>query len=385
MKASVFIPVAMALSVAFASCNGHRDMTITVANPSEFTRHELASVSLVDITARTGDEFMICDAAGSGVAYQITHDSLVVFEVEIAPGDSAVFTVSPGQPTAVADTMACGGFYPERYDDFAWENDRSAYRAYGPALQARGEQSYGYDVWTKSVTRPVVARRYRMHLSSPAVSYHEDHGEGMDVYSVGPTLGGGATALVDSAGCLVYPRSFASYEILDNGPLRFAVRFTYNPVEFRGDTVTEERVITLDAGADLNHTEIRYHGLRRPATVAAGIVVHKQSPDAYTIDNSTKSAIYADPTDNPDAGNGTIWLGMVAPQADSLVLRPLPSPVGEAIAHILAEVSMAPSDSFTYYWGSGWSKGFVPDSASWSKLVDEAAMSIDQPLKISME
>lgn len=384
MKKSALLPAALALTVAVVSCEKSRDLTLTVENPSAFVRHELASVSLADITARTGDTFSITDAEGAEVPYQITHDSLVVFAVELAPGDSAMYTITTAAPTAVADTIACGGFYPERYDDFAWENDRAAYRAYGPALQARGEHSYGYDVWTKSVAHPVVARRYRQHLSSP-VSYHEDYGDGMDVYSVGPTLGGGTAALVDPTGALVYPRSFASYDILDNGPLRFAVRLTYNPVEFAGDSVVEERVITLDAFADLNRTEVSYRGLSRPARIAAGIVVHKATANNYNLNQSTKSATYADPTDNPEAGHGTIWLGMVAPQADSLALRRLPEPAGEAVAHILAEGTVAPGESFSYAWGSGWSKGFVPDSITWARLVDQAAASIDQPLKISLK
>ena len=377
--------IAAVAALAGASCSGGAPagLTLTVANRSGIDRSELASVPLASIAPRTGMPFTICDAAGDTVPYQITHDSLVVFMVRVAAADSAIFSVTPGASLAVADTLACGGFYPERKDDFAWENDRAAYRAYGPALQALGEQSYGYDVWTKSVAHPVVERRYRMHLSSP-VSYHEDHGDGMDVYSVGPTLGGGAAALVDSTGALVYPRSFAEYEILDNGPLRFAVRLTYAPVVFGSDTVAEQRVITLDAGADLNRTEVLYRGLTRPARVAAGIVVHRAAAEAWSIDPTTRPATYADPTDNPDAGNGIIWLGMVAPQADSLALRPLPAPAGEAVAHILAEGTVEPGQTFVYSWGSGWSKGFVPDSATWATLVRRAAISIDQPLTVTM-
>ena len=48
------------------------------------------------------------------------------------------------------DVVACGRQYPERLDDVAWENDRAAYRAYGPALQEKGARAFGYDIWTKS-------------------------------------------------------------------------------------------------------------------------------------------------------------------------------------------------------------------------------------------
>ena len=101
-------------------------------------------------------------------------------------------------------------------DDIAWENDKAAYRAYGPALEASGERAWGYDVFTKSVSEPVVEMRYARELDpqarakisawrkegrkeqadslAQAISYHVDHGNGMDCYSVGPTLGGGTAA-----------------------------------------------------------------------------------------------------------------------------------------------------------------------------------------------
>ena len=91
----------------------------------------------------------------------------------------------------------------------AWENDYAAYRAYGPAFGASGGAAYGYDVFTKSTTRPVVPERYFKELVQK-VSYHTDHGDGMDVYDVGPTLGGGATAPLGRDGNLIFPGRFPS-------------------------------------------------------------------------------------------------------------------------------------------------------------------------------
>ncbi len=381
MKSLALTPVAAALLLAATACSGG-DRKLTVTNPSPFDRTEVAALPLS--SAGIDAPFVIIDEEGAELPYSVSADSLVLFLVKVDAGATRTFSLKAGSPSQSPDTVACGAFYPERIDDFAWENDRAAYRAYGPALEARGEHSYGYDVWTKSVAHPVVAERYRKHLSSP-VSYHEDHGDGMDVYSVGPTLGGGATALVDSTGALVYPRSFASYEILENGPLRFAVRLTYKPVVFAGDTLVEQRVIRLDAAADLNSTEVRYLGQTRPVTAAAGIVVHASNPEAYTIDSEARMATYADLTDNPEGDNGIIWLGLLAPEADSIVYKPLPEPAAGATGHVLAMRTLAPGEAFTYSWGSGWSKGFVPDSTAWQTLMEQAASEISHPLKISIE
>ena len=48
---------------------------------------------------------------------------------------------------------------PERKDDLAWENDKVAFRVYGPALRSGPEDS-GIDVWCKRVARPVIDKWY---------------------------------------------------------------------------------------------------------------------------------------------------------------------------------------------------------------------------------
>lgn len=47
-----------------------------------------------------------------------------------------------------------------------------------------------------------------------SVSYHVDHGNGLDCYKVGPTLGGGTAALMPD-GEIVYPYCYATQDILD--------------------------------------------------------------------------------------------------------------------------------------------------------------------------
>ena len=54
----------------------------------------------------------------------------------------AGFQAAPAQESA----KVFGRHVPERKDDFAWENDRIAFRMYGPALEADGEISSGIDV-----------------------------------------------------------------------------------------------------------------------------------------------------------------------------------------------------------------------------------------------
>ena len=356
--------------------------SIEISNPLDIDReNEVTAISLAEIRNVVGySSFVITERNGKEVPYQITHDSLVVFPVTIEAGATITYDIEKGKPASV-DTIACGNFYAQRKDDFAWENDKAAYRAYGAALQASGERAFGYDVWTKSVAHPVVAKRYREAFAKIA-NFHEDNGDGMDVYTVGPTLGAGTAALIDSHGVIVFPWCFESYEILDNGPLRFCVRLNYPPSTFGKDSlVRESRVITLDAGEFLNRTEVIYDGLSEQATVAPGIVLHRHNPDGYLLDNEKSFMAYADLTDNPDGQNGIIYVGVVAPQADTVALSPMVQPEGDGVAHLLAKGAYHPGTTYTYYWGSGWSKGFMPDWQQWTSYLGDFKKRIENPLK----
>jgi hypothetical protein len=98
--------------------------------------------------------------------------------------------------TAMATNSAPSAFarfVPERKDDFAWENDMIAFRAYGPSLRESGENA-GVDCWLKRVDYPIINSWYKKHLEQD-ISYHQDHGEGLDNYHVGSSAGCGGTSL----------------------------------------------------------------------------------------------------------------------------------------------------------------------------------------------
>ena len=167
-----------------------------------------------------------------------------------------------------------------------------------------------------------------------------------------------------------------SNELLDNGPLRFTLRLVYP------DTmgVRETRLITLDAGEYLNRTVVTYEGLADTTAIVAGLVVHEQNPDGYAIEADSGYLAYADLTQNADADNGVIYVGVVAPQADSMMMLPLAEPVGDAIGHLVARGKYAPGTEYVYYWGSGWSKGFMPDWESWRGYLSTFSRRMAQPL-----
>lgn len=301
-----FIAAAFACAIAAQA----ETVEISVYNPAAFDRTaEMAEIDESAVKNLLGVPFFILrDSKGVEVPYQKTHDGKIIFPADVAAESTAIYTASTDAMPSPVKPLVYGRLFRERADDMTWENDRSAYRAYGPTLQKNGERAFGYDIWTKSVPDLILEKRYILN-NRKGISFHRDHGDGMDVYTVGPTLGGGTNALLDSDGSIIYPWCFSEFEILEDGPLRFQVRLLYPPMTAeKGIPAAEERIITLDAGDWLNRTEVTYYGLEEPREIVAGQVVHKQNPDGYILDNANGITAYADLTENAEAGNGTIFV-----------------------------------------------------------------------------
>src|SRR5690606_11201303 len=122
-------------------------------------------------------------------------------------------------------------YVPERFDDFAWENDVVAFRMYGKALEGRADDAQGIDFWAKRTHSLVINNWYKTD------DYHKDHGEGLDYYSVGQTLGAGDLTLY-FGNQVAYTKHYRQYEVLDNGPLRTTFKLTYEPQDFDGQTIS---------------------------------------------------------------------------------------------------------------------------------------------------
>lgn len=374
------------------SCTQQEPVTVTVTNPLTIDRKgEMVEISMAEVSSKLQlpdtAQIVIMDESGLEVPYQITYNDMLIFPVAVKGESSATYTISQGTPQPV-DVSACGRQYPERLDDLAWENDRAAYRAYGPALQERGERAFGYDIWTKNVPELVVEERYDGDLNH-GISYHVDHGKGMDCYAVGPTLGGGTAALFPDS-TIIYPYCYKECEVLDNGPLRFTAKLVYNPLVVKGDSgVVETRVISLDKGSQLNKTIVVFDNLRESTPVVTGIVLHKENPSGYSFDANAGYIAYADSTENARNSNGVIYVGAVFPanvEAATLLFPEAEQKErGGALGHVLGIGDYEPGAEYVYYWGSGWSKyGFDADT-DWTKYLEEYAQRVRNPLMVAIK
>jgi hypothetical protein len=156
----------------------------------ELSSNDLAALnekdlSKVHVRDEAGKE-LLCQAVDTNGDY--TADQ-VIFQADFALGETKSFIVSMGAKWVYSKDQfkAYGRFVRERFDDFAWENDRIAHRMYGKALETWVREpltSSAVDIWSKRVPKMVINDWYM------ADNYHVDNGEGADFYSAGRGCGG---------------------------------------------------------------------------------------------------------------------------------------------------------------------------------------------------
>jgi pectinesterase len=87
--------------------------------------------------------------------------------------------------------------------------------------------------------------------------YHKDHGEGADLYAAGATRGNGGTG-IQVAGKLYTSTNFRTSKVYAVGPIRVLFELTYDAWNAGGVQVSEKKVVSLDAGQNLDRFESHY-------------------------------------------------------------------------------------------------------------------------------
>ncbi len=366
------------------SCCGD-ELVIEVSNDTKYDK----VAQVVEYTVDDAESLVVYDADGNEIPSQVVHTGNLIFQATVKAGESAKYYLRRGEKSDYAD-VACGRHYHEKMGDLAWENDKISFRAYGKPYEEIGSTLYGYDIFTKRGAEPVLPDLYGPEIdvdnvanykallkSDPeeaayfikTISYHLDHGKGMDYYVVGPTLGCGTSALVTD-GVNNYQTYFSTFEILDNGPLRFTVTLDYDPVMIAGVPVVEKRKISLDAGTNFNKIEVVYEGVKEPTKVIAGLVLHDQARHHQITESSVA---YIEPMH--DSGwqtyNAVIFdksMKGVVDMFDDAQRKAH----GGAYGHIQAEGIYNPGDTLTYYMGAGWNGWEFTNLEEWFDLVREA-------------
>ena len=371
--------------VMLASCKVNQ-ITVLVSNPSgvahEKTTVEMAWAEIVaKQPAANPSKVVVVDAkTGNELAHQIIYlgeqtPQMLIFQVTLAPKESVKLFIKEGTPKLQPDTKTFGRFVPERRDDFAWENDRVAFRMYGPALAA-DNPSNGVDIWMKKTEKMIVNKFYYDDLNNKK-SYHVDHGEGLDCYKVGQALGaGGIAPFVNDT--LWVGKHYITQRVLDNGPLRTTFVLTYNNLPVGKQIYSKEIVISLDAGSQLNKAVVSFDGNFTDIRVAAGIFLH-QDPGNIKTDISAGFNAFAEiATSDAGVPAGRTYVATVIP--DGKMIGSL-----KQQDHLLAIAPYKKGERFTYYFGGGWSQWGFPTDEAWFDYVAAFAAKLKNPLKVTID
>ncbi len=261
-------------------------------------------------------------------------------------------------------------FVPERSDDFAWENDRIAFRAYGPALRPRKVEDSGIDCWPKRVEYPVINSWYAG--AQKGLCYHVERGEGSDQYHVGRSRGCGGTALWINDQ-MVTPGPYITWHIEDCGRQRSAFTLTYQyPAAAGEEPVMEAKKFEILLGDDWFTTTSTFTKGGKPLTgqtVAAGITTHDGKGTA-TLDPAGRWLSVWEEIKEQDTG--FIGTGLALPAG--AVLRVINTPKPADSSHALAIMTTDAAGSIRFRAGFALVKaGRITTAEAWQQVLAKAA------------
>ena len=351
-------------------------VVISVQNPLPIERNEeVISISWIDIVSRypsidTANFKIINIASKKELSWQLEHKGEktiqnLLIQTDLAENCEVKLELQEGK-SQTFKSKTYGRYVPERKDDFAWENDKIAFRMYGKALELfPAEMAYGMDVWVKRTDRLILNERYKRG------EYHTDYGDGMDYYQVGLTLGAGdiAPCVKDS---IYFSKNYRRWRVLDNGPLRTTFELEYDEWNVNGAQVTATKRISLDAASQLSRVEARFIYAEKPILpVVIGLAKRKQ-PGTMLLDEQQGIMAYWEPQHGEDGITGV----------GSILCNPVTN-IKVTEQQLLAFTSSVNSVPVIYYTGACWNKGNkITSSKGWFDYLQGFKNCLSSPVKI---
>lgn len=373
------------ISLIFISCSSHNNLVVVkVKNPLNFERkNETVEINVSNIKGELSgikaNNLVVIEKESNKILVSQLIDSdrngkfdKLIFQDNFLPYQTREFIIKNGDGNKIkSSSKAFARFVPERKDDFAWENDRIAFRMYGPALQATGEVSSGVDVWVKNVRRLVINKWYA------GEDYHTDHGEGLDCYKVGPSRGCGGIAVWDGKKIFT-SKNFTKWKIIANGPVRTIFELSYAPWEANGVKVSETKRVSLDAGSNLNRFQSTFTSTKKDKELMIAIGVVKHQNRGLGNFYSSKLGIFGNWEKN-DGSSGFTGCGVII--QPNLIADTI-----ETNEHNLFIVKNKPTQQLVYYAGAGWSKsGDFENKEKWFNYLKKFAERLTNPLEIKIQ
>jgi len=253
-------------------------------------------------------------------------------------------------------------YVPERLDDFAWENDKIAFRVYGPVMRKNSEDS-GIDCWLKRVEYPVINKWYGQMKKK---TYHKDWGEGHDPYHVGYSAGCGGTGIW-LAGKREPLDTYIKHEVIKCTPQCSQFKLTYQR-KIGSDVYGEEKTITIKRGQRLfdAHSVFTKNGkIASNLPVCIGLTTHDGKATTFSSQPQGWIACW-----ETMAGSELGTAARVAPKRIDEI-KVVRSDQKDK-SHIFILMKTESNGTIDYQAGYGWKKaGEITTRAAWECYLNE--------------
>ena len=256
------------------------------------------------------------------------------------------------------------------------KTNRIAFRTYGPEAQRlveEGEEggliSSGIDCWLKKVEYPIIDKWYKESFNG--ISYHEDHGEGLDDYHVGTSRGSGGLAIKNGDQYFM-SKNFSSFKTIATGPLRTVFLLNYDDWEGPEGPVKEQKMISLDYGSNLSRIAVSLEGTNN---ISAGISLHDNDGIIESAENNS-------------------WINYKQPHEGTVLTNALVTQTKYAIGnhtsitgkpdadHVFIDLKVIDGQTI-YYSGFHWSESKqFKDNMEWKSYLEDFTNKLDNPIQI---
>lgn len=388
MKKPVLFLAILASSIAVHAQNKIITVTNSLPIDREFETIELTKKSLGLATSVKLENYAVKEAGTNAflTTQSIDNDGdgitdVLLFQPKIKASSQQDFEVLVAENPSKETVISCySRFVPERTDDYAWENNKVAFRTYGPVAQkmvedkiAGGTLTSGIDAWLKRVDYPIINKWYEKATNGTG-TYHKDTGEGLDNFHVGDSRGvGGIAVKVDDQ--YYFSKNFTSWKTITTGPIRTSFILTYADWDAKGNKITESKLISLDYGSYLSRFEINSTGTK---SIAAGLTLHdKKGTTGTNIKEGWLS--HWEPIDDSEIGTGIVAPKNTLTSFDNHITE------DKDLSNLYGNIEVK-NNKAIYYVGFGWKKGSpFQTQKQWETYLSSFAKKINTPLVVKVK
>ncbi|TNJ42519.1 DUF4861 domain-containing protein [Tamlana fucoidanivorans] len=374
--------------LCFSAC-ADKNKTILIKNTLDFDR----SVETVELTAEllnvpTLETLGIKDADDETlqITQLVDYDGdgtmdVLLFQPKIKANTEKKYEIVNINPddNPKTEVYCYSRFVPERTDDYAWENNRVAFRIFGPDAQYRAENnlpqptlSSGVDAWLKRVEYPIINKWYKKNAEK-GKSYHKDSGEGLDNFHVGISRGVGGIAVKRDTS-FYYSKNFKTWKTITIGPIRTSFQVTYEDWDADGNIIKESKTISLDYGNNLSKFETHISGTD---IISAGITLHEKDGEVTSNMNEAWTS-YWQPHGDSELGTAIVTTKDYLQSFEKYDTESKDESNAYAHLNII-------NGKTVYYAGFGWAKsGQFSTEKEWQDYLSQFSKQINTPLEVRL-